>query len=323
MLVNIDLTPHRIRVVPNSDSIRNRTPINLVGTALSLQIDEEVYTDLLHNRAEESIIHTIFERKRHGYVEMVIKVRWDNNTVGYSHYGQILLLSTVVPMSESIWGPPKKLLKAKKSHDISKINRQLNKNKRSFDLGGLIFNDSNSNWTSTVSSESKSVSHTEKAYNDVLSNIQVTEPAERDGRASAHNYFSSMYGEKDIGISTRYEDEADMIRDRKYGKVSDLSMSAQTKIVKNMEEDHSSMNAPNPFEIQFDVQYAEPEPKRKRLKPKKTKIEVNGKKMNYYTSAISIDMGAAEDTVKELKSGMNTRSWTSNVSDTTSYTDNW
>jgi len=173
MFVNIDLTPHKIRVVPNSKSIHNKTPINLIGTVLSLQLDEQDYIKYLYNRPEESIIHTIFEKKHHDYVEFVVKTRWDNNTVSYGHYSHILLLSTVIPMSTSIWEPPKKLLKAKKGHNIAEINRKLNKRYRSFNLDDThtftVYND-NTDWVTSIPVEKYLMKNT---YTNKLSTIQV------------------------------------------------------------------------------------------------------------------------------------------------------
>lgn len=129
MIRRIDVTPHKIRVIANKYALNNICPVNLVGTILELNMNNQEYRLHVHNKPEEAIIHVIFTQHV-PFMPIELKVRWDNNTTDYVQKGSILLVSTTIPMSSSIWGDRPDIAWAPGDYDIAKENRELNRKKR-------------------------------------------------------------------------------------------------------------------------------------------------------------------------------------------------
>lgn len=115
----------------NSMSVSLEGPINIEGTLLHMDVIAEQYNNNMQGKAEEALIHMIFARPQDMQVSMSAKVRWDNNTTGYARQGQILLLSTTIPMCESVWGDAPTLMRVGRGHNINELNKEINRRRTS------------------------------------------------------------------------------------------------------------------------------------------------------------------------------------------------
>jgi len=134
MIISVDLVPYKIRVMTNRKIIGRTLPTNLEGTLLYMRISSNDYSYYIENKPEEAIIHTIFSKNTEVYVPMEIKLRWDNNTTTTVGVGRLLLVTTAIPISNSIWKDESDLWETGPENDISLINREKNNHNRTNDI---------------------------------------------------------------------------------------------------------------------------------------------------------------------------------------------